>query len=80
MPQRRELNSARPTAAANRAKTQTTEKETKLPNCAIHPDVELVCPSCFAAKGGAATKGVTSPAKASAKNGRLGGRPDWKAD
>jgi hypothetical protein len=46
-------------------------------HCKIHPDIELVCPSCFAAKGGAATAGITSKAKAksSARNGRLGGRP-----
>lgn len=34
--------------------------------CKIHPDVEPVCPSCWAARGGAATKGVTSEAKAAA--------------
>jgi hypothetical protein len=47
-------------------------------HCEIHTDVKLVCPSCLAAKGGAATKGLTSKAKAksSANNGRLyGGRP-----
>ena len=50
---------------------------THKPFCKLHPDVEPVCPSCRAAKGGAATAGVTSKAKAksSARNGRLGGRP-----
>lgn len=43
------------------------------PHCRIHPRVALICPACQGAK----TKGVTSlrKAKASAKNGRLGGRP-----
>jgi hypothetical protein len=47
------------------------------PHCHIHPDVALICPSCRSAKGGAATKGVTSKvkARASVRNGRLGGRP-----
>jgi hypothetical protein len=46
-------------------------------HCKIHPDKELVCPSCQAAKAGAASAGVTSAAKAkaSARNARLGGRP-----
>ncbi len=46
-------------------------------HCKIHPNVAPVCPACFAAKGGAATAGISSKAKAkaSASNGRLGGRP-----
>jgi hypothetical protein len=44
-----------------------------MPNCKLHPHTQLVCPSCIAAKNA----GVTSKAKAkaSARNGRLGGRP-----
>jgi len=43
------------------------------PHCKIHPQTELICPSCVAARNA----GVTSKAKAkaSARNGRLGGRP-----
>jgi hypothetical protein len=43
------------------------------PHCRIHPHVALVCPSCLAGRN----KGVTSTAKAKAskRNGRLGGRP-----
>lgn len=45
----------------------------KAPHCRKHPEVALVCPACM----GASTAGVTSKAKAkaSARNGRLGGRP-----
>jgi hypothetical protein len=48
-----------------------------VPHCHIHTDVALICPSCRAIAGGRATKGITSKAKAraSAANGRLGGRP-----
>jgi len=46
-------------------------------HCKLHPDVSLVCPACLGAAGGAATAGITSKAKARAskRNGRLGGRP-----
>jgi len=45
----------------------------KMPHCPIHHDVSLVCPACL----GARTAGITSKAKARAskRNGRLGGRP-----
>jgi hypothetical protein len=54
-----------------------------VPHCPIHPDVALICPCCRPdlvidrAKGGRNSRGVTSKAKAkaSARNGRKGGRP-----
>ena len=51
--------------------------KTEGPHCKIHPEVTLICPACRSAKGGAHSKGVSSKAKAkaSARNGRLGGRP-----
>jgi hypothetical protein len=41
--------------------------------CSLHPETELVCPSCIAANN----RGVTSRAKAEAAriNGAKGGRP-----
>jgi len=46
------------------------------PHCKIHPKVALICPACAGARG-AAAPGATSKAKAKAskRNGRLGGRP-----
>jgi hypothetical protein len=46
---------------------------TAAPHCEIHPHVKMVCPACM----GASAAGVTSKAKAkaSARNGKLGGRP-----
>lgn len=47
------------------------------PHCEIHTDVALVCLSCLGATGGAVGGLATTKAKAkaSARNGRLGGRP-----
>jgi hypothetical protein len=47
------------------------------PFCKIHPHLAPICPGCRAASGGTASAGITSKAKAkaSAANGRLGGRP-----
>ena len=46
---------------------------TAAPHCEIHPHVKMICPACV----GASAAGITSKAKAraSARNGKLGGRP-----
>jgi len=75
---RKGAQSQNPTPDGKKHSTQYSEGNSFMPNCKLHPHTQLVCPSCIAAKNA----GVTSKAKAkaSARNGRLGGRPPKHAE
>ena len=49
-------------------------KRSAAPVCPAHPDTELVCPKCLAAKGGATTAAKHGK-KQMREWGKLGGRP-----
>ena len=71
------MTGTKKSTGAKKAEKGTVEPGEHIKVCATHPDTELVCPKCQAARGGATT--VAKHGNEQMRDwGKLGGRPKKK--